>query len=199
LPRDQRVALPIDPLLPLLVHGPHARPGRLGHLTRAGAREQRPVHAGTIRAYTDDGALFAVFLARQGMPTAARSIRQSTSRRSSRPSAPSSAATRYRSLQQLFSWQDEEGEIDGSPMPRRARQRSPRNRSPCFPTKMCGAYWQPSYEYPGGLFGFRRPPGDGVPGQLVAAENLRATRLPTVSVTATVVVWTTSCQACLLN
>jgi hypothetical protein len=35
--------------------------------------------------------------------------------------------------------------------------------------------------------------------QLVAVENLRATRLPTASVTETVVVWTTSCQACLLN
>src|ERR1022692_3627660 len=28
---DDRVALPIGPLLPLLVDGPHARPGRLGH------------------------------------------------------------------------------------------------------------------------------------------------------------------------
>jgi hypothetical protein len=34
----------------------------------------------TIRAYTDDGALFAAFLIRQGVPTG------STSRRSSRPS-----------------------------------------------------------------------------------------------------------------
>jgi len=58
---------------------------------------------------------------------------------------------------------------------------------------------QPSYEYPGGRFGLCWPPGDGVPGQLVAMENLRATRLPTVSVTETVVVWTTSCPACLLN
>jgi hypothetical protein len=30
--------------------------------------------------------------------------------------APSSAATRYRSLQQLFKWLDDEGEISGSPM-----------------------------------------------------------------------------------
>jgi len=30
----------------------------------------------TIRAYTDDGALLAAFLARQGMPTAAASIRR---------------------------------------------------------------------------------------------------------------------------
>ena len=30
--------------------------------------------------------------------------------------APSSAATRYRSLQQFFNWLDDEGEISGSPM-----------------------------------------------------------------------------------
>ena len=30
----------------------------------------------TIRAYTDDGALLAAFLARQGMPTAVASIRR---------------------------------------------------------------------------------------------------------------------------
>jgi hypothetical protein len=30
----------------------------------------------TIRAYTDDGALFAAFLAKQGMPTAAGNIRR---------------------------------------------------------------------------------------------------------------------------
>ena len=42
--------------------------------------------------------------------------------------APSSAATRYRSLQQLFDWLDEEGKIDGSPMAKtRARRRSPRS------------------------------------------------------------------------
>ena len=33
-----------------------------------------------------------------------------------RPRVPSSAATRYRSLQQLFGWLDEEGEIDGTPL-----------------------------------------------------------------------------------
>jgi hypothetical protein len=30
--------------------------------------------------------------------------------------APASAATRYRWLQQLFKWLDDEGEISGSPM-----------------------------------------------------------------------------------
>ena len=37
--------------------------------------------------------------------------------------APASAATRYRSLQQLFNWLDEEGEIDASPM---AKMRPPK-------------------------------------------------------------------------
>jgi hypothetical protein len=43
--------------------------------------------------------------------------------------APSSAATRYRSLQRLFRWLDDEGEIDGSPMakmyPRSSRRTNP--------------------------------------------------------------------------
>jgi site-specific recombinase XerC len=39
------------------------------------------------------------------------------------PTASSSAATRYRSLQQLFGWLDEEGEIDRSPM---AKMRPPK-------------------------------------------------------------------------
>jgi hypothetical protein len=42
--------------------------------------------------------------------------------------SPTAAATRYRSLQQLFDWLDEEGKIDGSPMAKtRARRRSPRS------------------------------------------------------------------------
>ena len=67
------------------------------------------------------------FLARQGMPTAARSIRrehvEAFIAAELERTAPSSAATRYRSLQQLFGWLDEEGEIDGSPM---AKTRPPK-------------------------------------------------------------------------
>jgi site-specific recombinase XerD len=74
----------------------------------------------TIRAYTDDGARFAAFLARQGMPTAVASIRREHVEAFIAAelvrTAPSSAATRYRSLQQLFKWLDDEGEISGSPM-----------------------------------------------------------------------------------
>ena len=74
----------------------------------------------TIRAYTDDGAMFVAFLARQGMPTAVASIRrehvEAFIAAELTRTAPSSAATRYRSLQQLFKWLDDEGEISGSPM-----------------------------------------------------------------------------------
>lgn len=74
----------------------------------------------TIRSYTDDGALFAAFLARQGMPTAAGSIRrehvEAFIAAELERTAPASAATRYRSLQRLFSWLDDEGEVSGSPM-----------------------------------------------------------------------------------
>ena len=61
------------------------------------------------------------------MPTAARSIRpehvEAFIAAELERTAPSSAATRYQSLQQLFGWLDEEGEIDGSPM---ARTRPPK-------------------------------------------------------------------------
>ena len=80
----------------------------------------------TIRAYTDDGALFAAFLARRGMPSAVASIRrehvEAFIAAELARTAPSSAATRYRSLQQLFKWLDDEGEIEGSPM---AKMRPP--------------------------------------------------------------------------
>jgi len=74
----------------------------------------------TIRAYTDAGALLAAFRALQGRPTAVARIRrehvEAFIATELERTAPSSAATRYRSLQQLFRWLDEEGEISGSPM-----------------------------------------------------------------------------------
>jgi site-specific recombinase XerC len=80
----------------------------------------------TIRACTNDGALLAVFLAHQGMPTAAASIRrehvEAFIAAELMRTAPSSAATRYRSLQQLFKWLNDEGEISGSPI---AKMRPP--------------------------------------------------------------------------
>jgi site-specific recombinase XerC len=74
----------------------------------------------TIRAYTDDAVLLANFLAEHGMPTAVRSITREHVEAfivaELERTAPASAATRYRSLQQLFNWLDDEGEIDASPM-----------------------------------------------------------------------------------
>jgi site-specific recombinase XerD len=91
----------------------------------------------TIRAYTDDGALFASFLADKGMPTAAASIRREHVEAfivaELERTAPSSAATRYRSLQQLFNWLDEEGEIDSSPMVKMRPPKIPEKPVPVLP------------------------------------------------------------------
>ena len=61
------------------------------------------------------------------MPTAARSISrehvEAFIAAELERTAPSSAATRYRSLQQLFGWLDEEGETAGSPI---AKTRPPK-------------------------------------------------------------------------
>ncbi len=48
----------------------------LAYFCRPDVSARRPANLSprTIRAYTDDAALFVAFLARQGMPTAARSI-----------------------------------------------------------------------------------------------------------------------------
>jgi site-specific recombinase XerD len=87
----------------------------------------------TIRAYTDDGALFAAFLAGKGMPTAVSNIRrehvEAFIAAELERTAPASAASRYRSLQQFFSWLDEEGEITGSPMARMRPPKIPKHRS----------------------------------------------------------------------
>lgn len=50
------------------------------------------------------------------------------------------AATRYRSLQPLFGWLDEDGEIDGSPMAKMYAPKIPAKPVPCLPMRMCGAY-----------------------------------------------------------
>ena len=96
----------------------------------------------TIRAYTDDGALLAAFLATKGMPTDVVSIRREHVEAfivaELKRTSPASAATRYHSLQQLINWLDEESGIDASPM---AKVRSPRSqRSPC----LCSAPLRPS-------------------------------------------------------
>ena len=91
----------------------------------------------TIRAYTDDGAIFVAFLVRQGMPSAVRSIRREHVEAfivaELERTLPSSAATRYRSLQQLFGWLDEEGEIDRSPMVKMRPPKIPEKPVPVLP------------------------------------------------------------------
>jgi site-specific recombinase XerC len=91
----------------------------------------------TIRAYTDDGALLAAFLADKGMPTVAGNIRrehvEAFIAAELERTAPSSAATRYRSLQQLFNWLDEEGEITGSPMAKMRPPKIPEKPVPVLP------------------------------------------------------------------
>jgi site-specific recombinase XerD len=88
--------------------------------------EAANLSARIIRAYTDDATLFARFLVGRGMPTTAASIRrehvEAFIASELERTAPSSAATRYRSLQQFFRWLDEEGEIGASPM---AKMRPP--------------------------------------------------------------------------
>src|SRR5688500_5905266 len=75
----------------------------------------------TIQSYLEAARQFDAFLASRGMPTAVSAIRREhveaflvdllESGRSA-----STVANRYRSLQQLFRWLDDEGEITGSPM-----------------------------------------------------------------------------------
>ncbi len=69
------------------------------------------------------------------MPTAARSIRrehvEAFIAAELEHTAPSSAATHYRSLRQLFGWLDDEGEIDRSP--------TPKMRPPKIPERLAAA------------------------------------------------------------
>jgi len=91
----------------------------------------------TIRAYTDDGALFAAFLVAKGMPTAVSRIRrehvETFVAAELERTAPASAATRYRSLQQLFNWLEEESEITGSPMAKMRPPKIPEQPVPVLP------------------------------------------------------------------
>jgi site-specific recombinase XerD len=91
----------------------------------------------TIRAYTDDGALFAAFLASRGMPTTVNRISrehvEAFIAAELERTAPASAATRYRSLQQLFNWLEEEGEISRSPMAKMRPPMIPEKPVPVLP------------------------------------------------------------------
>jgi site-specific recombinase XerD len=74
----------------------------------------------TIKSYTDTARLFAAFLAERGMPTdvehVAREHVEAFIVDQLERWTPSTAATRFRCLQQFFKWLREEGEVPRSPM-----------------------------------------------------------------------------------
>lgn len=74
----------------------------------------------TIKSYLEAANLFAAFLVEKGMPLFVADITREHVEEfiidQGDRHAASTAATRYRSLQQLFKWLDEEGEITGNPM-----------------------------------------------------------------------------------
>ncbi|MFN2503022.1 MAG: tyrosine-type recombinase/integrase, partial [Acidimicrobiales bacterium] len=76
----------------------------------------------TIRGYVESARLLAAFLAEQRMPQAMRAIHREHIEAFIADQldrwTPSTAATRYRYLQQFFRWLEEEGEIPSSPMTR---------------------------------------------------------------------------------
>jgi len=76
----------------------------------------------TVRSYGDTARMLVVFLSEKGMPTdVARLTREHIEvfiEDQLMRWRPATAAVRYRSLQQLFKWLVEEGEISSSPMTR---------------------------------------------------------------------------------
>lgn len=84
----------------------------------------------TIETYLDGVIRLGVFLAAQGMPQSVGALRREhveayiasvlsgVDARTGRKMKPSTAASRYRSLQQFFKWLVDEGEIGRSPMER---------------------------------------------------------------------------------
>lgn len=91
----------------------------------------------TIQSYQEAGRKFGDFLAERGMPTAVAKITREYVEMFledvlSKHSA-STAANRYRSLQQLFRWLLDEGEIGRSPMDRMRPPRVPEVPVPVLP------------------------------------------------------------------
>src|SRR6266508_5281633 len=83
--------------------------------------------ARTVQSYTESAEQLADFLVRKGMPTAVASIRrehvEAFVEDLDTRFKPATVGVRFRSLQQLFRWLLEEGEITSNPM---ERMRSPR-------------------------------------------------------------------------
>lgn len=95
-------------------------PSWIRHL-RAGNRSPR-----TVQSYEEAALQFCAFLEDQGLPTAAGELRrehvEAWQAHLLERWKPATAAVRYRSLQQLFKWLEDEEEIAASPM---ARMRPP--------------------------------------------------------------------------
>ncbi|HEY5859776.1 MAG TPA: phage integrase N-terminal SAM-like domain-containing protein, partial [Actinomycetota bacterium] len=74
----------------------------------------------TIKSYCDTAERFVAFLQDRGMPTSAPAVTREHVEDYLADQldrfTPSTAATRYRCLQQYFRWLDDEGEIAASPM-----------------------------------------------------------------------------------
>src|SRR5438552_3282996 len=72
--------------------------------------------ARTVQSYVEGALKFAAFLEAAGMPTAVVSIRREHVEAFIEDQLarwkPATAANRYRSLQQLFRWLEEEGEVE---------------------------------------------------------------------------------------
>jgi site-specific recombinase XerC len=81
----------------------------------------------TVQSYTESAEQLADFLVRQGMPTQVASIRrehvEAFVEDLDTRFKPATVGVRFRSLQQMFRWMLEEGEITSNPM---ERMRSPR-------------------------------------------------------------------------
>src|SRR5438067_12155083 len=88
-----------------------------GRHLRAGNKSAR-----TIQSYTESGLQLERFLAERGMPTEVAHIRREHVEAFLEDllgrHKPATAAVRFRSLQQLFRWLADEGEIQASPMVR---------------------------------------------------------------------------------
>ena len=102
--------------------GPSLEPLSLADLIESFARSLRARNRATrtIKSYCDTAARFCDFLAEKGMPTTATGVTREHIETYIADQldqfTPSTAATRYRCLQQYFRWLDDEGEIASSPM-----------------------------------------------------------------------------------
>ena len=88
----------------------------------------------TVYKYGESARQYAAFLVERGMPTAVESITrehvEAFIAHKLETQSPATANTRYRSLQQLFKWLEEEGEVARNPM---ARMRPPKLEEKAVP------------------------------------------------------------------